>query len=160
MPELTQEQKDNYRKETQEHINLVGRYLDHLCFLLENRAEFHDLSKFDPEEENLRAVHIPELRKHEFGSPQYYEYLDLLKSAVDRHNSLNSHHPEHYPNGIDGMDLIDLCEMWADWNAASDVQKNGNPLKSFEICKKRFNMSDQLYNIFVNTLKRWDNGHR
>ena len=64
----------------------------------------------------------------------------------------NSHHPEHYENGIYGMDLIDLVEMICDWKAASLRHADGNIMKSLEINKERFNIDEQLFQILVNTV--------
>jgi hypothetical protein len=53
------------------------------------------------------------------------------------------------------MDLIDLLEMFCDWKAASERHANGNIYKSIKINKQRFNISDQLEQIFINTAKRY-----
>lgn len=42
--------------------------------------------------------------------------------------------------------------MWADWNAAVKRNKDGDIRKSVEINSKRFNLSDQLIDIFNNTI--------
>jgi len=73
--------------------------------------------------------------------------------ALKHHYENNSHHPEHYPNGINGMSLLDLIEMLADWKAAGMRHADGDMQKSLEINKKRFGMSDQLAEIFQNTIK-------
>jgi len=54
------------------------------------------------------------------------------------------------------MNLIDLCEMIADWKAASERQNNGNLIKSIEINAKRFNIDAQLKQILLNTAKLYD----
>lgn len=77
-----------------------------------------------------------------------------MKEAIEHHYAMNSHHPEHYINGIDGMTLIDLIEMFCDWIAATKLHKDGNIKNSLKINKDRFNISDQLYNIFINTIDR------
>ena len=71
--------------------------------------------------------------------------------ALKHHYEINSHHPEHYEEGIDGMTLFDLVEMFCDWKAASLRHSDGNFISSLEYNKKRFNMDDQLYSIFTNT---------
>jgi hypothetical protein len=55
--------------------------------------------------------------------------------------------------GIYGMSLLDLIEMLADWKAAGMRHANGNIEQSLEINRKRFDMSDQLFEIFKNTVK-------
>ena len=78
-----------------------------------------------------------------------------MKLAMNHHYAQNSHHPEHYDNGINDMDLIDLIEMICDWKAASERHADGNIFESIKINKQRFNISDQLERIFINTAKRY-----
>lgn len=92
-----------------------------------------------------------------YGSDEYKKCLQAIKPALDHHYANNSHHPEHYKQGIDDMDLLDLVEMLADWKAASERHNDGNILKSIEINGKRFEMSPQLIRIFENTAKRYFN---
>lgn len=49
------------------------------------------------------------------------------------------------------MNLMQLVEMWLDWCAACKRNKDGNILKSLEINKDRFKLSNQLYRILCNT---------
>ena len=79
-----------------------------------------------------------------------------MKPALDHHYAKNKHHPEHYPDGINDMTLVDLVEMFADWKAATMRHNDGNLLKSIEINTKRFNIDKQLAQIFVNTAKLFD----
>jgi hypothetical protein len=65
----------------------------------------------------------------------------------------NSHHPEHYSNGIQGMSLLDVIEMLCDWKAAGLRHADGNIFKSLEINKDRYKISTQLYSILFNTAK-------
>ena len=69
----------------------------------------------------------------------------------------NSHHPEYhtvgtYTLGINGMNLKDIIEMWCDWQAAVRRHKDGKLESSIENNKKRFEMSEQLTQIFYNEL--------
>jgi hypothetical protein len=107
-------------------------------------------------EKELFDEFTPKLAGSTYGSDEYKEMLKGLKPALDHHYLYNSHHPEHYDNGIDGMNLLDLVEMFYDWKAASERHKNGDILKSIEINKIRFNMSDQLVSILNNTAKEME----
>ena len=80
-----------------------------------------------------------------------------LGDALAHHYAHNRHHPEHYPNGIDDMSLLDYIEMLADWKAASERYKGGNLTDSLRINKQRFGISDQLIVMFAHTAKelRW-----
>jgi hypothetical protein len=51
------------------------------------------------------------------------------------------------------MTLIDLIEMFCDWKAAVLRTKNGDIEKSIQINANRFDLSNQLTEIFTNTLK-------
>ena len=79
--------------------------------------------------------------------------MERVKPAIEHHYANNRHHPEHWPNGIDDMTLLDLVEMLVDWKAATVRNKNGNIRKSVEHNSKRFNMSPQLTKIFENTVR-------
>lgn len=83
-----------------------------------------------------------------------------MKVTWDDYYANNSHHPEHYQQGINGMDLFDLIEMFFDWKAATERHNDGHIFSSIRINKDRFKMSDQLEQIFNNTANRlgYDNG--
>lgn len=91
-----------------------------------------------------------------FGSQEYINSLEALKPALDHHYAQYRHHPQHFQNGINDMNLIDIVEMLADWKASSERQQNGNLLTSIEINAERFNISDQLKQILINTAKSLD----
>ena len=86
-------------------------------------------------------------------SIRYKLYIQEIKPALVHHNENNTHHPEHWEDGIIGMNLIDLIEMLADWKAATLRMKNkGNIRKSLEINKKRFKIPEPLYQVLKNTI--------
>lgn len=58
--------------------------------------------------------------------------------------------------GIEGMDLLDLVEMFCDWKAASERHNDGNILTSITKNADRFGLSPQLVRILENTAKRFD----
>jgi len=76
-----------------------------------------------------------------------------MKVALDHHYKENSHHPEHFVNGIKGMSLIDLVELLSDWVAASKRHDTGNVAKSIEINQERFGYTDELKEILLNTIQ-------
>ena len=77
-----------------------------------------------------------------------------MKIALDHHYAENRHHPEHFENGIQEMNIVDICEMIADWKAASLRHADGDIMKSIEINQKRFGYSDELKSILINTVKQ------
>ena len=52
------------------------------------------------------------------------------------------------------MNIVDICEMIADWKAASLRHADGDIMKSIEINQKRFGYSDELKSILINTVKQ------
>jgi len=142
------------KADTLEHIHEVAKNLYLVIQQILIRASHHDASKLLPPEKIYFDMLTPKLEKVEYGSDEYKKMLNELEPAITHHIEINSHHPEHYKNGIDGMDIIDIVEMFCDWAAAVKRNKNGDIKKSLEINRKRFNMSDQLYHIFLNTIER------
>lgn len=51
------------------------------------------------------------------------------------------------------MTLLDLVEMFCDWKASSERTANGDLEKSIDYAKNRFNMSDDIVEIFKNTIR-------
>jgi hypothetical protein len=105
-----------------------------------------------PEKEAFDEL-TPKLADLTYGSEEYRATLREMKPAIDHHYAHNSHHPEHYPNGIAGMNLLDIVEMFCDWKAASLRHTNGDFRRSLEINRTRFNVSDQLASIFENSIR-------
>lgn len=122
------------------------------CNDIMDRAYRHDESKLhEPEKERFDYVGTHQhLSKHTYGSDEYKKSLEYLGPALDHHYQENDHHPQHFPNGISGMNLMQLVEMWLDWLAACKRNKNGNIYQSLEVNRDRFKISDQLYNVLLN----------
>lgn len=144
------------RVETQKHIDKVRKYLRFFTDKLTNRGEQHDAAKLETPEVELFAEHTENLANLEYGSEEYKQELIALKPALDHHYAIYRHHPEHFPNGINDMNLIDLVEMMADWKASSERHNSGNLLKSIEINAQRFSISEQLTQILINTAEMMD----
>ena len=144
---------DECRIITQAHIEQVRKYIRFFTEKLTDRGERHDKSKLISPEVELFAEHTEKLNQIEYGSEEYKQELEALKPALEHHYAVNSHHPEHWPHGIEDMSLFDICEMLCDWKASSERNKNGNLLKSIEINAKRFNIDPQLTQILLNTAR-------
>lgn len=141
--------------ETLKHINDVRENLWKLIRHLDQRAQVHDASKMESPEREIFAENTPKLALTEYGSEAYKKLLEEVKPAIDHHYSKSRHHPEHFSDGIEGMDLLDIVEMVADWAAATKRNKNGNIHKSIEINTERFKMTPQLAKILKNTVDRY-----
>lgn len=138
--------------DTMTHINAVRRHLDRCVENLRDRAQWHDASKLEAPEKAAFDELTPRLAGLTYGSDEYRESLRALKPALDHHYAQNSHHPEHYPDGVAGMSLFDVVEMAAaDWVAATQRHDDGDLLASLAINRERFGLSDQLVAIIRNT---------
>jgi hypothetical protein len=140
------------RPETRRHIALVRSLIETVKDDLSRRQRDHDLSKLESPEVDVFDEYTPKLADTTYGSDEYRGYLAAMKPALDHHYAENSHHPEHYPDGIRGMSLPDLIEMLCDWKAATTRHKDGNIRRSVEVNQARFGYSDELKQIFLNTL--------
>jgi hypothetical protein len=140
-------------RETIAHCRRVQELLYNMASLLIRQGINHDSSKLESPEKELFDTMTPKLKDCTYGSEEYKGFLKELKPALDHHYKENSHHPEHYENGVAGMTLLDLIEMFVDFKAASERHADGNFQRSIEINAKRFNMDPQLVQIFENTRK-------
>lgn len=143
----------NSREETVKHMDNVKEKLKYFIGEIYDRGRMHDTSKLESPEKEIFDEYTPKLKGTTYGSDEYKEYLKEMKVALDHHYANNRHHPEHFENGINDMTLVDLVEMFADWNAASERHGDGDMMKSIDINAVRFGMSDQLKQIFINTIK-------
>lgn len=139
--------------DTQDHIAAVYDNLRRISQLLMLHGLEHDASKLLPPEKEIFDKYTPLLRDTTYNSPEYEQHLAAMKTALRHHYFHNSHHPEHYVNGINGMSLIDVVEMFCDWLAATARHADGNIMDSIAANQKRFDMSDQLRTIFENTVE-------
>lgn len=141
--------------DTLDHIAKVQVRIVEVCNNLTVRAVNHDMSKLAEPEKSAYDALTDFKASHEmvYGSPEYTEGLKILGPALDHHYERNSHHPQHFANGIDGMSLLDILEMLADWRAAGERYKDGDIGASLAHNRERFGISDQLYSILVNTVR-------
>lgn len=137
---------------TLDHIRTVRTAMMQVCNDLIDRAQNHDESKFSDAELPYFVEYTPKLKGSTYGSDEYKGFLAAIKPALDHHYANNSHHPEHYADGVDGMNLLDVVEMFCDWWAAVQRHADGDLNKSIEINTGRFNLSPQLASILKNTV--------
>lgn len=154
------EQEYDSEKDTNEHVQRVRALIAQVIQNLDDRAMVHDVSKYGPIEKPLFDKVTPRLKGLTYGSDEYRASLKELGVALEHHYANNSHHPEHYENGIAGMSLLDLVEMFCDWKAATERHADGSIANSIEHNKARFGYPDMLASIFHNTIKELDWGDR
>lgn len=140
---------------TRKHITRVQELLHDTAIVeLLKRSRLHDLSKFEPIEkeplDRMQAL-IEQEGQAQYGTPEYKRRTDLLGPMIEHHRANNSHHPEYYENGIDGMDLFDVMEMFFDWKAASERGEDVS-MRLKAVCDK-YEVSPQLKSILYNTAK-------
>lgn len=172
------------KEDTLKHIRQVREFIERLEIALSNKRCGHDYSKLVEPEKPIFDEFTSKLSTSTYGSEEYKQYLKDMKPALDHHYAENRHHPEHFkkyvcngcfkeykaiPNTCDAcgysqfqeesdisqMTLVDLCEMIADWKAATLRHNNGDIMKSLEINQKRFKYSDELKQILINTVKEY-----
>lgn len=137
-----------------EHIRRVQQLMGRVVAQLVERARLHDRSKLEEPEVTHFANVTAELKGLTYGSDEYKAVLaGPLKYALQHHYRNNSHHPEHYPNGVAGMSLLDLIEMIVDWKAASERHADGDIKESLRINRERFEVGEQLQSILENTVR-------
>lgn len=146
-------------EDTKEHIRRVQYFMGFFLDALYWQKELHDTSKLKEPEKRIFDYFTPKLRETTYGSKEYKKYLHDMKQMLWHHYNYNSHHPEHFPNRISGMTLMDLIEMICDWRAATERHADGDIIKSIEINRKRFHLSNQLYQILLNTAKWLENAN-
>lgn len=139
--------------DTNLHKAKVKEYIYKIIDELKLRAEYHDSSKLMSPELEVFAEYTPKLKGTEFGTEKYDKQLKEMDIAIKHHYANNRHHPDHWPLGINDMDLIDILEMVIDWKASSLRQNTGNAICDITKNKERFNYSEDLHNIFKNTLR-------
>ena len=150
---MTENKSTDALRKTWEHIDLVMRLLASAQIELMRRQFTHDRSKLvSPEWEMFEQI-THKLEGMTYGSAEYEEQRKaMLGEALDHHYSHNRHHPEYFKDGLQGMNLFDLLEMFIDWNCACLRHKDGDINVSIEVNRDRFKMSDELVQIFKNTV--------
>lgn len=156
--ELTLEEKAT-NADTSQHIRTVQKFLHLVVKNLLDRADAHDQSKLAPPEVAGFTEFTSKLKGTTYGSAEYQAFLKELGPALAHHYKSNRHHPEHFPDGIRGMNLVDVVEMLVDWAAAVQRHDDGDLRKSIEINQKRFGYTDELKQIFLNTVPFLEDGH-
>lgn len=142
-----------YHTETMAHVGEVSKAIHIVIDCLRSRANGHDASKFNPPESTGFARLTPKLSRSTYGSEEYRGFLHQLGPVLKHHYVCNRHHPEHFDDGIAGMNLVDLLEMFCDWVAAVKRNDDGDIYRSLEINKARFNIPNELNEIFKNTVR-------
>lgn len=146
---------ETYVAETTAHIEQVRKLCDAAARDLAERGRAHDASKFLPVERDVFEANTHQRDSVAFGSAAYYAHLAHVKPALDHHYAMNRHHPEHFAQGIRGMNLLDLLEMTCDWMAVTvtDPRHLEPVYASIAVNQERFGYSDELAQILRQTVE-------
>lgn len=140
---------------TRIHMMRVSDLLGSAAIELIHRAARHDQSKLTPQElVPLQALqdHTDKHGQAPYGTPEYERNRQMLAPMLEQHYANNGHHPEHYINGIAGMDLFDVIEMFFDWKAASE--RGGESAMNLSHSSKAYDIPPMLDAILRNTAGR------
>lgn len=145
-------------QDTRDHIEKVRTNLNDALHNLTKRAVLHDASKLEEPELSGYQGLSEALRGLTYGTPEHRAAFAPFKDIIAHHYVHNRHHPEHWPDGVNNMSLLDCIEMLADWRAAVSRSPDGDMQKSMEVSRQRFDISDQLYAVLINTVRElgWD----
>lgn len=149
-----EEKATNY--DTMRHIERVRDLINVFIAELLIRGEKHDQSKLEHPEVKLFTEYTPKLATTTYGSAEYEQLRKELLPALTHHYAKNRHHPEHFKDGVNDMNLLDIVEMLCDWKASSERHNDGNIRKSIEINAKRFKLDPQLIQILENTVELFE----
>jgi uncharacterized protein DUF5662 len=133
------------------HKARVASFLRLVIDDLVRRAATHDDSKLLDPERDAFSIITPQLSTTTYDSSAYHDALRQIRPALNHHYAVNAHHPEHWPNGINDMSLMDLIEMICDWLAASERGQDGNIQTSLVINQTRFGIAEPLFAILSRT---------
>ena len=138
--------------DTINHIAKVQFNLSAVIANLAERSTVHNRSKFEEPELSGYESLQKSLQGVRYGTPDYRAALGAHEGVIMHHYAANRHHPEHWQMGVTDMSLLDIIEMLADWKAAND--RNGGDFgHSIQVSVSRFNISEQLHAILINTAK-------
>ncbi len=137
------------------HSLRVAELMGELIKELLDRSIRHDLSKTREPERAVYDEVVPQLRATTYGSAEHRNLVDAMGEGLRHHYAHNRHHPEHFADGINGMTLVDLLEMLADWKAATERTSDGDLAASLTINRERFGIAPQLMDILANTARHF-----
>jgi hypothetical protein len=139
------------------HNQRVGELMVQVVKEALDRSTCHDRSKTEPPEVEVFDEFTPKLKTSTYGSDEYKGFLEAMGEGLKHHYEHNRHHPEFFgEDGVNGMTIVDLIEMLADWKAATERHDDGDLAKSLEIQRERFGLSDQLVRILYNTAAHFE----
>lgn len=118
---------------------------------MQYKIDHHDDSKYMDPEKPVYDKYIPLLRKYKYGTPEYKKVREEMeRDGLTHHYAANRHHPEHFEDGIAGMDLFDFLEHVVDCYASSLVSDTSFR-DGLEKNAERFGYPEELLSILRHT---------
>lgn len=105
----------------------------------------HHYQENDHHPEHYSRPEDPEIEKID-------KYIQDMKAEDPARDWLLSYLRERRSR-VNGMSLLSVMEMLSDWKAAGMRHEDGSIDQSLEINRKRFEISDQLFEVLKNTVK-------
>lgn len=139
------------------HKNNVEKKMESLCLDLAQRARDHDNSKLESPE-YFAWKKMDEEPRYPYGTPEYFDKKRRYDYVFQEHykNPKNRHHPEHWPNGVEDMNLLDLIEFLCDMFSYKEANISySEAVEMLQTQVKRFKISDDLAWILLNTVKEY-----
>lgn len=141
----------NTREYVLKHIRSVRAKLYVILNEISKRVLQHDKSKLEYPEYNLWCK-MDEEPRYKYGTKEYFDKIERNKHVFNLHYKHNTHHPEHYVNGILDMDLVDVLEMLIDWISYKDKIRISEAIELIEQQSRRYGLSEEFECVLKNTL--------
>lgn len=117
------EKMDYYKRNCLEHWTKVRELLLRISQELMFRADAHDSDKLSCNrivQAYTEPVFMLGNSDIKFGTEEYAEVTASMGAGWEEHYKNADHHIEHFANGIEGMNLMQIIEMLCDWKAAAE----------------------------------------
>lgn len=135
------------------HREIVRKNFNRFISKLQERSDLHDLSKYNQDEfGGFAELDSKEVFRLYETNPEEYRKKIAENEGIRLHYERNSHHPEHYKDGaegithiqaIDKMSFLDIVEMVIDWKSACETYGTDFD-EAVEKSIKRFQPSQKL----------------
>lgn len=145
------------------HREIVRKNFNLFIAKLHERSDLHDLSKFlEDEFDGFQKADEAGLYT-KFGTGEYKKLI-AENEGIRLHYQRNTHHPEHYKDGSEGishvfevekMSFLDIVEMVIDWKSASETYGK-NFMEGLDYSLERFRCDEKcrwLIKMIANEIK-------
>lgn len=132
------------------HHFFIFVYIFEFCFKLIWRAIKHDYSRYNWVELKYNIDNLDKIRYSKYSSYEWKKLTNKNLPHAINHFKKNRHHPEHFENGVEDMQLIDVVEMVCDWKAAARRRYKKLNKKLYNKTAINYKIDGKLYKIISN----------